>query len=349
MDDTKAAAGFASGSVPKAVLRNTLPAIAAMLMVLVYNLADTFFIGQTHNDYMVAAVSLATPTFLVFMALGTLFGMGGTSVISRAIGEGRLDYAKKVSAFCMWACVAVGVLCMLFLWVFMDQILVWLGASADTAGYTRTYLNIVAGCGVFSLISNCYSNILRAEGRSTAAMGGTLIGNLLNVILDPILILALDWGIAGAAIATVIGNVVGALYYLIYFWRGSSSLSIRLKDFSMKNKICSGVLAIGIPASLGSLLMSISQMITNSQMAQYGDMAVAAYGVAAKVLMIVTLIGIGVGQGNLLACFNPRSSCEERHFGGAADAGQRAEAFLRAVRGAGKKRGGGSRAHEDPR
>lgn len=197
----------------------------------------------------------------------------------------------------MWACVAVGALCMLFLWAFMDNILVWLGASADTADYTRTYLNIVAGCGVFSLISNCYSNIIRAEGRSTVAMGGTLIGNLLNVILDPIMILVLDWGIAGAAIATVIGNVVAALYYLIYFWQGKSSLSISLRDFSMKDKICSGVLAIGIPASIGSLLMSVSQMITNSRMAQYGDMAVAGYGVAAKVLMIVTLIGIGVGQG----------------------------------------------------
>lgn len=297
MDENKTIASFATGSVPKAVLKNALPAIAAMLMVLVYNLADTFFIGQTHNDYMVAAVSLATPVFLIFMALGTLFGMGGTSVISRAMGEGRYEYAKKVSAFCMWACVAVGTLCMLFLWVFMDQILAWLGASADTAGYTRTYLNIVAGCGVFSLISNCYSNIIRAEGKSAAAMGGTLIGNLLNVVLDPIMILVWNWGIAGAAIATVIGNVVGALYYLIYFWRGKTALSIRLRDFSMKDRICSGVLAIGIPASLGSLLMSVSQMITNSRMAQYGDMAVAAYGVAAKVLMIVTLIGIGVGQG----------------------------------------------------
>ncbi|MEA4912105.1 MAG: MATE family efflux transporter [Oscillospiraceae bacterium] len=297
MDDNKAIASFASGSVPKAVLRNALPAIAAMIMVLVYNLADTFFIGQTHNDYMVAAVSLATPVFLIFMSLGTLFGMGGTSVISRALGEGRFEYAKKVSAFCMWACVAVGALCMLFLWAFMDQILAWLGASADTAGYTRTYLNIVAACGIFSLLSNCYSNILRAEGKSTAAMGGTLIGNLLNVILDPIMILAFNWGIAGAAIATVIGNVVGALYYLIYFWRGRSSLSISLKDFSAQDRICSGVLSIGIPASLGSLLMSISQMITNSRMAQYGDMAVAGYGVAAKVLMIVTLIGIGIGQG----------------------------------------------------
>ena len=108
----------------------------------------------------------------------------------------------------------------------MNQILVWLGASADTVEYTRTYLNIVSVCGVFSMISNCYSNIVRAEGKSTAAMGGTLLGNFLNVILDPIMISGFGWGIAGAAIATVIGNIVGAAYYLIYFCMGKSSLSI---------------------------------------------------------------------------------------------------------------------------
>lgn len=288
---------FAKGPVSKAVLQNALPAIAAMLMVLVYNLADTFFIGQTNNDYMVAAVSLATPVFLIFMALGVLFGIGGTSVISRAIGEGRCDYAKQVSAFCMWACIAVGIVAMALLWLFMDELLVLLGASADTIDYTRTYLNIVVGCGVFSMISNCYSNVIRAEGKSVVAMGGTLLGNLLNVILDPILILWLDWGIAGAAIATVIGNIAGALFYLLYFWMGRSSLSIRLSDFSVRNRILSNVLAIGVPASLGNLLMSLSQMITNSRMAAYGDMAIAAYGVAAKVLMVVTLVGIGLGQG----------------------------------------------------
>ena len=286
-----------TGSIPKAVLKNIVPAVIAMIMVLIYNLADTLFIGMTDNDYMVAAVSLATPVFLIFMSLGTLFGMGGTSVISRALGEGRTEYAKKVSSFCMWACVAVGAACMLFLWIFMDQILVWLGTSPDTVEYTRTYLNIVASCGIFSLLSNCYSNINRAEGKSTIAMNGTLIGNLLNVILDPIMILVFKWDIAGAAIATVIGNAVAAFYYLFYFFRKQSILSISLKDFSMSDHICSGVLAIGIPASLGSLLMSVSQMITNSQMAQYSDMAVAAYGVAAKVLMIVALIGVGIGQG----------------------------------------------------
>ena len=102
MQHDEAVEPFAQGSVSKVVLKNTLPAMAAQLMVLVYNLADTFFIAQTHNDYMVAAVSLATPVFLIFMSLGTLFGIGGTSVISRALGAGKKEYARKVSAFCMW-------------------------------------------------------------------------------------------------------------------------------------------------------------------------------------------------------------------------------------------------------
>jgi putative MATE family efflux protein len=179
----------------------------------------------------------------------------------------------------------------------MDRILVLLGASEETMAYTRTYLSIVNLCGIFSIISNCYTNVVRAEGHSTAAMAGTLIGNLFSVILDPIMILMLGWGIAGAAIATVIGNAVAAVYYIVYYLKGSSELSISLKDFSVKDHIASSVLAIGIPASLTSILMSISQMITNSRMAAYGDMAVAGYGVSSKVLMIVTLAGIGVGQG----------------------------------------------------
>ncbi|MGI6116833.1 MAG: MATE family efflux transporter [Bilifractor sp.] len=301
---------FVTGSVSSAVLRNVVPAIAAMIMVLIYNLADTFFIGQTNNDYMVAAVNLATPVFLLFMSLGTLFGMGGTSLISRALGAGKMDYAKKVSSFCMWAGVFVGAVCSVLLLVFAEPLSIMLGASTETLDYTKTYLSIVSLSGIFSIISNCYTNIIRAEGKSTTAMMGTLIGNLLNVILDPIMILGLNWGVAGAAIATVIGNVVGALYYLIYFWRGNSILSIRLSDFSMKDKICSGVLSIGIPAALGNILMSISQIITNSRMSGYGDMAVAAYGVSAKVLMIVSLVGIGIGQGiqPLLGyCFGARN------------------------------------------
>lgn len=288
---------FAQGSVPQMVLKNALPAMAAQLMVLVYNLADTFFIAQTHNDYMVAAVSLATPVFLIFMSLGTLFGIGGTSVISRALGAGKQDYARKVSAFCMWGCVIVGAILMILFWTCMEPLLHILGASADTMVYTRKYLNIVVSCGIFSMISNCFSNIIRAEGKANIATTGTVVGNLLNVLLDPIMITVLGLNVVGAAWATVIGNTVAALYYIIYFLRGKSNLSINIKEASVKDGICSGVMAIGIPAALGTLLMSISQVITNSQMAIYGDLAVAAYGVASKVIMIVAMVGLGVGMG----------------------------------------------------
>ncbi len=288
---------FESIPVPKAVFKNALPAMAAMLMVLVYNLADTFFIGQTHDALQVAAVSLATPVFLIFMAVGTVFGMGGTSVISRALGEGRKDYAKKVCSFCMWGCVIVGVVMAALFLIFMEPILSLIGASSDTWDLAKTYLMIVVCSGPFVLISNCYANVIRTEGESGRACMGQLLGNLLNVVLDPIMILGFGWNIAGAAIATVIGNVFGAGYYISYFLRGKSSLSVRLKDFTLREKVCSSVLAIGVPAALGSMLMSVSQIIINSQMAEYGDMAIAGMGVAMKVVTITGMVCIGLGQG----------------------------------------------------
>ena len=288
---------FRSAPVPKAVLKTTVPAMAAMLMVLVYNLADTFFIGLTRDAYQMAAVSMAMPVFLIFMSVGTVFGIGGTSVISRALGEGRLDYAKKVCSFCMWSCVAVGLIMSAAFLLGMEQILALMGTSPDTHDFVKVYLTIVSLGGPFVLISHCYSNVVRAEGQSEKAMMGQLLGNLLNVILDPVMISGLGWGIAGAAVATVIGNVFGAGYYLLYFLRKQSILSIRPTDFSVKDGISGSVLAIGIPASLGSLTMSLSQIIMNSEMATFGDMAVAGIGVASKVVMLTGMLCIGFGQG----------------------------------------------------
>lgn len=297
MEEVKELKVFRSAPVPKAVLKTTVPAMAAMLMVLVYNLADTFFIGLTRDAYQMAAVSMAMPVFLIFMSVGTVFGIGGTSVISRALGEGRLDYAKKVCSFCMWSCVAVGLIMSAAFLLGMEQILALMGTSPDTHDFVKVYLTIVSLGGPFVLISHCYSNVVRAEGQSEKAMMGQLLGNLLNVILDPVMISGLGWGIAGAAVATVIGNVFGAGYYLLYFLRKQSILSIRPTDFSVKDRISGSVLAIGIPASLGSLTMSLSQIIMNSEMATFGDMAVAGIGVASKVVMLTGMLCIGFGQG----------------------------------------------------
>ncbi len=131
--------------------------------------------------------------------------------------------------------------------IFMDEILSLVGASPDTWDYAKSYLTIVSLGGPFVLISNCYSNVIRAEGRSSQAMMGQIIGNLLNVVLDPIMILGFGWNIAGAAIGTVIGNAAGALYYVLYFVRGKSILSVSIRDFTLKDQVCGGVLAIGVP------------------------------------------------------------------------------------------------------
>ena len=297
MEDVKELEVFRSAPVPQAVLKNTVPAMIAMLMALIYNLADTLFIGMTHDAYQIAAVSMTTPVFLLFMSVGTVFGIGGTSVISRALGEGRIDYARKACSFCMWASTAAGLLMSFLFLIFMENILTIMGTSPDTHDFARSYLTIVTLSGPFALIGTCFSSVLRAEGQAGKAMMGQLLGNLLNIVFDPIMILGFGWGITGAAVATILGNVFAACYYLSFYLRKKSILSIRLKDFTVREKICTGILAIGVPASLGSLLMSVSQITLNSQMASYGDMAVAGIGIACKVTMITGMLFIGFGQG----------------------------------------------------
>ena len=278
---------FRDAPVPKAVLSNVIPSIISMIMVLIYNLADTFFIGQTKNALMVAAVSVATPAFLLFMAVGMLFGIGGTSFISRMLGEGQEERAKHASAFCFWTGLAVGIISMILIVIFAEPVCKAIGASPDTIEYATQYLRIVAIGIPFLIISNAFST----------AMSGMIIGNMANVILDPVMILLLGWNVAGAAIATVIGNILSAVFYVSHLLSKKSQLSIRLQDYKAGDKIAGSVFAIGIPASLNSVLMSVSNIFINNLMAHYGDMAVAGLGVAMKVNMIVVMLLIGLGTG----------------------------------------------------
>lgn len=288
---------FRDAPVPKAVISNVIPSIISMIMVLVYNLADTFFIGQTKDALMVAAVSVATPAFLLFMAIGMLFGIGGTSLISRMLGENREKRAKHASAFCFWTGLSIGVISMVMMLIFANQVCLAIGASKDTIDYASQYLRIVAIGIPFLIVSNSFSNIIRAEGHAKTAMSGMIIGNLINIILDPILILVLDLNVAGAAIATVIGNVCSAVFYILHLLSKKSLLSIKFSDYKIGERIALDVFAIGIPASLNSVLMSVSNIFINKLMYQFGDMALAGLGVAMKVNMIVVMLLIGLGTG----------------------------------------------------
>lgn len=288
---------FENAPVPKAVISNVIPSIVSMLMVLVYNLADTFFIGQTKNPYMVAGVSVATPVFLLFMSVGMLFGIGGTSLISRLLGQGKTDDARHASSFCFWSGLSIGVIAAAAIMIFASSISRIIGASDDTVGYVSEYLRIVSLGIPFLILSNAFVNIIRAEGNAKISMMGMIIGNLMNVVLDPVMILIFKWNVAGAAWATVLGNLFSAGYYVYHILRKSSLLSIAPKDYRIGGGIMTGVLMIGIPASVNGVLLSLSNILVNNQMFRYGDMAVAGLGVAMKVNMIVVMILIGIGTG----------------------------------------------------
>lgn len=301
---------FEDYSVPKAVAVMALPSMLSMLINIVYNLADTFFVGQTGDSNQVAAVSVSMPLFMLFIGLGNLFGVGGCAFISRSLGEGRTDRVKKISSFCIYTSIAAGVIIGVIYFVFNSPLLYLVGASDNTIDFAKDYLKWVSFGAPFSVLSITVSNMVRGEGAAKTSMFGTVLGQLVNVVLDPIFILdsgdklfgitlpfGLNMGVAGAAIATVIGNVCSVLFFLIYFLRGKSILSITPKRYTVKNGIAKGVISVGLPACINNLLMSLSNIIVNIVLVGYGDNAVAAMGVAMKANMLVVMLQIGLGQG----------------------------------------------------
>ena len=274
-----------------------VPTMISMLVVVIYNMADTFFIGQTKDPLQVAAVSLATPVFMIFMALGHLFGIGGSSAISRALGERRKDRAWHISSFCCYGSLGLGVMVAVISVLGMEQILHLIGASENTIGFARQYLTIISIGAPTIMFSTAFANILRGEGASRESMVGNLLGTIVNIILDPVMILGLGWGVSGAALATIIGNIAACFFYISYYVRGKSMLSIHVKDFRMGEGIAASVAAIGIPASLNNILMSFANIILNQALVGYGDTPVAAMGVALKSNMLVVLLQIGLCVG----------------------------------------------------
>lgn len=306
-DNTKI---FAEYKVPRAVAAMALPSMMGMLINIIYNLADTFFVGQTGDSNQVAAVSVSMPLFFFFLAIGNLFGIGGCAFISRSLGEGKKDKVKTISSFCIYGALVLGIFIGILFFFFREPLLYLVGASDNTIGFAKDYLKWVAVGAPFSVLSITVCNLVRGEGAAKISMVGSVLGQVVNVILDPIFILdsgdklfgitlpfGLDMGVAGAAIATVLGNVFSVVFFLVYFLRGKSILSITPKRFSMKNGIAKGVINVGLPASLNNLLMSISNIIVNIVLVSYGDNAVAAMGVAMKANMLVIMLQIGLAQG----------------------------------------------------
>jgi putative MATE family efflux protein len=301
---------FSDYSVPKAVATLAIPSVLGMLINIVYNLADTFFVGQTGDSNQVAAVSVSMPLFMLFMAVGNLFGVGGCAYISRSLGEGNKNRVKTISSFCIYSSIMGGIVMALIFFIFRKKILYLIGASDNTIGYATDYMFWISVCSPIIITGICAGSLIRGEGAAKDSVIGTIIGQLANIVLDPIFILnkgdklfgfampfGLGKGAEGAAIATVLGNVLTIAYFIAYFLKGKSILSITPKRFSAKNGIAKNVVSVGAPASLNNLLMSLSNIVINMFLVKYGDNAVAAMGIAMKANMLVVLFQIGVAQG----------------------------------------------------
>lgn len=288
---------FESMPVPQAIAKLAVPTILGMLVTVIYNLADTFFVGQIGDPNQVAAVTISMPIFMILMAFGNLFGVGSSSFISRLLGTKDYDTVKKTSAFSFYSCIIVGVIVAIVGSVFIEDILHLLGSSNNTFDFARQYLSVIFFGAPFVVLSFAMGQMIRAEGASKNAMIGMMLGTVINIILDPILILRFEMGVYGAAVATIFANCISVLYYIIYFIRRSEFLSISPKDYKPTTSIVKNILAIGTTASITNLLMSISSIILNNFAVEYGDTVVAAFGIINRILMLPALLSIGLCQG----------------------------------------------------
>lgn len=319
---------FENAPVPKAVFKFAVPTVLSMIVAVFYNMVDAFFVGLTNDPSKFAAVNVATPVFLFLMAAGNIYGMGGSSFLSRALGEKNYDKVKNIASFCFYAGIVTGVLGGGIMLFFMDSILHAVGTTETTYGFARDYLEIVALGGPLVVLSNAYTNLIRGEGAASSSMFGMMAGTVVNIVLDPIFILdelfgvkLLGMGVAGAAAATVIGNAVTLAFYICHIVSKNSVLTIKPKYFMARNGILTGVLTIGLPASLTNILMSLSAILTNKLLASYyavqvehepllshvstfmngvavfGDVPTAAMGVAMKANMLVIFVQLGLAIG----------------------------------------------------
>lgn len=302
MEDRNKRALFENTPVPKAVMTLAVPTVLSSLVMVLYNLADTYFVGILNDSVQNAAVTLAAPLLLAFNAINNLFGVGSSSMMSRALGRKDYDTVYRSSAFGFYCSLFCGLLFSLFYTVLRNPVLTVLGADAQTVTATAAYLKWTVSCGAAPAILNVVlAYLVRAEGSALHASLGTMSGCLLNIVLDPLFILpqGLNMGAAGAGCATFLSNCVACLYFfiLLFVKRKSTYVCIRLKMFALKKSIILGIFSVGIPAAIQNLLNVTGMTILNNFASAFGAGAVAAMGIAQKVNMIPMQIAFGLSQG----------------------------------------------------
>ena len=302
MIDEKKTELFEHTSIARAVFTLSVPTVLSSLVMILYNLADTYFVGMLRDPVQNSAVTLAAPVLLAFNAVNNLFGVGSSSMMSRALGAKDYDTVRRSSSFGFYCSLACGALFSLLATVFLGPLLGMLGADETTAAATGAYMRWTVSCGAVPAILNVVlAYLVRAEGATLHASIGTMSGCALNIVLDPIFILpwGLDMGAAGAGCATFLSNCAACLYFfvLLFVRRGSTYVCINPSMAKPDREVASGVFGVGVPAAIQNLLNVTGMTVLNNFTAVYGPDAIAAMGISQKVCMIPMYVAMGISQG----------------------------------------------------
>lgn len=294
---------FETMPVAKAVRTMAVPTVIGQLIILIYNMADTFFIGRTNNPYMVAAASLILPVFNITLSIACVAGVGGSALISRLLGEYRDEEAKKVSSFCIYFSIGFALIFSMLTLAFMKPLLGILGAGAETFDFAKSYaLCVIVAGGVPTILANVLSNLLRSIGESKKAGFGVTMGGIINIVLDPIfmfLILPKGYEILGAGIATCLSNCISRAYFIIIIKKlGSNSVLKLLSPKQMPDKKqISQIFSVGVPSAITTLLFDLDYIVIDRLMSAYSDIALAAVGIVLKAERLPLNVGVGICQG----------------------------------------------------
>ncbi len=301
---------FETWPIPKALAELALPMIFGQLIILIYNLADTFYIGRTNNPLMVAGVSLLLPVFNISITFANLFGVGGGTLISRLMGAGRNNEAKSVSSFCFYMTILTAGIYSGLVYIFMRSILNLLGASPDTMIFAEQYTFCVIVIGAIpTILGMTLANFLRSTGYAKQAGFGVSMGGIINIFLDPLFMFVLlpsGYEVLGAGIATMLSNLIICVYFLIVIYRLKNSiLSLAVKNFRASVQNIKSIFYVGVPAAIAVTLFDVTYIIIDKLMSLYGDIPLAAVGIVLKAERLPLNVGIGLCMGMMpLAAYN---------------------------------------------
>lgn len=290
---------FRNKPVWQTLITLAVPSILSIMVMVLYNMADMFFVACMNDTAQVAAVSVVGPVFSIVAAVATMLGSGGCSVIAKAAGAGEIDYARTCASLCGWAFILFGGAAAVVLNLFTDPLLGLLGATPEMLPYAGTYLRILAIGAPAMLLSTGFAQLMRAEGEIRDGFIGNLLGTAVNLVLDPLFILVLHLGVIGAAVATVLGNLSASAFYLRFIFKHREGiLNIVPARALKKPSPLFRMMALGMPEAISSLLSGFASTFSNGLLNPYGTNALAAMGAAGRVTQLIFLIQMGICMGS---------------------------------------------------